>query len=89
MKKSFTDRSWKDYTRWAESDAVITGKINSMLKAIEEGGAFEKEPAADSEGVIYVLNIDEINQLALRLNEDVLEILSCKGQLHMAEEESR
>ncbi len=85
MKKCFNDRSWKDYTKWTETDEVITGKINSMIKSVEAEGGIPDGP----EDVIYVQSIDEINQLAFRKKEDILEILSCRGQFHPEKEEQK
>ncbi|MCR5487801.1 MAG: type II toxin-antitoxin system YoeB family toxin [Lachnospiraceae bacterium] len=86
MRKIFCEKSWKDYAKWAETDAVITGKINSLLRTVEESGSLQGGTPADAGGVIYVLNIDEMNQLAIRQSDDMLEILSCKGQFQMQQD---
>jgi toxin YoeB len=82
MKKVWFDEAWEDYTYWQTQDKKTLKRVNSLLKDIERSnfeGIGKPEPLKGDLNGFWSRRIDEVNRLVYRINEDVLEILSCKG----------
>ena len=84
MKKIWFDEAWEDYLFWQIQDKKTLKRINGLLKDIERGNGFEgigkPEPLKGELSGFWSRRIDDKNRLVYRIsNNDVVEILSCKG----------
>ena len=82
MKKVWFDEAWDDYLYWQTQDKKIIKRINTLLKDIERSnfnGIGKPEPLRGELSGFWSRRIDDVNRLVYRINNDVLEILSCKG----------
>ena len=60
----------------------FTGRINELVKDIQRNGHFgigKPEPLKGELSGFWSRRVDEVNRLVYRTNNDILEILSCKG----------
>lgn len=82
MKKVWFDEAWKDYLYWQKEDKKMLKKINTLIKDIERNGydGIGKPEAlkGDLSG-FYSRRIDHANRLVYRINDNILDIVSCKG----------
>ena len=82
MKKIWFDKAWNDYLYWQTQDKKTLKKINNLIKDIERdnyGGIGKPEPLKDDLNEFWSRRIDEANRLVYRINNDVIEILACRG----------
>lgn len=82
MKKIWFDEAWDDYLYWQTQDKKTLKRINNLLKDIEReyfNGLGKPEPLKGEFSGFWSRRIDEVNRLVYRINDNVLEILSCKG----------
>lgn len=82
MRKIWFDEAWEDYTYWQKQDKKTLKRINTIIKDIERNkfeGIGKLEPLKGDLSGFWSRRIDEVNRLVYRLNEDMLEIISCKG----------
>ena len=83
MKKIWFDEAWEDYLYWQLQDKKTLKRINTLLKDIERGNGFEgigkPEPLKGNLGGFWSRRIDDVNRLVYRVNNGVIEIVSCKG----------
>lgn len=82
MKKIWFDEAWNDYTYWQTQDRKTLKRINGLLKDIERGhfdGIGKPEPLKGELSGFWSRRIDDTNRLVYRINNEILEILSCKG----------
>lgn len=82
MKKIWFDRAWNDYLYWQSQDKRVLKRINELIKDTERepfSGIGKPEPLRGELSGFWSRRIDEYNRHVYRLNDGVLEILSCRG----------
>ncbi len=82
MKKIWFDEAWEDYIYWQNQDKKTIRRINSLIKDIERNkfhGIGKPEPLKGDLNGFWSRRIDDTNRLVYRINNDILEIVSCKG----------
>lgn len=82
MKKIWFDEAWEEYLYWQTQDKNTIKRINALLKDIERGhfdGIGKPEPLKGDYSGFWSRRIDDSNRLIYRINDGVLEVLSCKG----------
>ena len=82
MKKIWFDEAWKDYLYWQTQDKKTLKRINSLIKDVERGyfdGIGKPEPLKGELSGFWSRRIDEKNRLVYRVDDGILEILSCRG----------
>ena len=82
MKKIWFDRAWEDYLYWQSQDKKLLRRINELIKDTERepfSGLGKPEPLRGELTGFWSRRIDDCNRLVYRINNGVLEILSCKG----------
>lgn len=82
MKKIWFDRAWEDYLYWQSQDKKLLRRINELIKDTERepfSGLGKPEPLRGEMAGFWSRRIDDCNRLVYRINNGVLEILSCKG----------
>ena len=82
MKKIWFDRAWEDYLYWQSQDKKLLRRINELIKDTERepfSGLGKPEPLRGELSGFWSKRIDDCNRLVYRINNGVLEILSCKG----------
>lgn len=82
MKKIWFDRAWEDYLSWQTQDKKLLRRINELIKDTERepfSGLGKPEPLRGELSGFWSRRIDDCNRLVYRVNNGVLEILSCKG----------
>lgn len=82
MKKIWFDEAWEEYLYWQTQDKRTIKRINALLKDVERGhfdGIGKPEPLKGNHSGFWSRRIDDSNRLIYRINDGVLEVLSCKG----------
>lgn len=82
MKKIWFDEAWDDYIYWQTQDKKTIKRINTLLKDIERNyfsGIEKPEPLKGELSGFWSRRIDDTNRLLYRINNDILEILSCRS----------
>ncbi len=83
MKKIWFEEAWEDYLYWQTQDKKTIKRINLLVKDIErnglENGIGKPEPLKENLSGFWSRRIDDVNQLVYRIENDCLQILSCKG----------
>lgn len=82
MKKSWFDKAWEDYLYWQSQDKKTLKRINQLIKDTERDpfhGIGKPEPLKGDLAGFWSRRIDDANRLVYRVNDEFLEILSCKG----------
>lgn len=81
MKKAWFDEAWEDYLYWQIQDKKIIKRINLLIKDIERNyydGIGKPEPLKGNLSGWLSRRIDDTNRLVYRINNNILEIVSCK-----------
>ncbi len=81
MKKAWFDEAWEDYLYWQIQDKKIIKRINLLIKDIERNyydGIGKPEPLKGNLSGWWSRRIDDTNRLVYRINNNILEIVSCK-----------
>ena len=81
MKKAWFDEAWEDYMYWQIQDKKIIKRINLLIKGIERNyydGIGKPEPLKGNLSGWWSRRIDDTNRLVYRINNNILEIISCK-----------
>lgn len=82
MKKLFNERGFEEYNYWAENDVKKFKKIQKLIKSIERDGVMRGEGKPEKlkhmEG-LYSRRIDDEHRLVYGIDDEILEIISCKG----------
>lgn len=81
MKKAWFDEAWEDYLYWQIQDKKIIKRINLFIKDIERkyyDGIGKLEPLKGNLSGWWSRRIDDTNRLVYRINNNILEIVSCK-----------
>ncbi|GHU69842.1 Txe/YoeB family addiction module toxin [Clostridia bacterium] len=82
MKKTWFEEAWEDYLFWQGEDKKTLRRINQLLFDISRdpfSGIGKPEPLKGEFSGFWSRRIDETNRLVYRIQNDMLEILSCKG----------
>jgi addiction module toxin, txe/yoeB family len=82
MKKIWFDEAWEDYIYWQNQDKKTIRRINSLIKVIERNkfeGIGKSEPLKGDLNGFWSRRIDDTNRLVYRINNDILEIVSCRA----------
>ena len=82
MNVSFTENAWEDYLYWQRMDKKIVKRINELIKDIKRNpfeGIGKPEPLKGELSGFWSRRIDETNRFVYRVENGVLEILSCRG----------
>ena len=82
MHKIWFDEAWEDYLYWQSQDKKTLKRINNLLKDTERNpfsGIGKPEPLKGEFSGFWSRRIDDANRLVYRLQNEQLEILSCRG----------
>ena len=82
MHKIWFDEAWIDYIYWQTQDKKTLKRINSLIKDTERNpfeGIGKPEPLKGNLSGFWSRHIDDTNRFEYRINNDKLEILSCRG----------
>ena len=82
MHKIWFDEAWIDYIYWQTQDKKTLKRINSLIKDTERNpfeGIGKPEPIKGDLSGFWSRRIDDTNRFVYRINNDKLEILSCRG----------
>ena len=82
MHKIWFDEAWIDYIYWQTQDKKTLKRINSLIKDTERNpfeGIGKPEPLKGDLSGFWSRRIDDTNRFVYRINNDKLEILSCRG----------
>lgn len=82
MKKIWFDEAWDDYIYWQTQDKKTIKRINMLVKDIERNGAEtgigKPEPLKENLNGYWSRRIDEKNRLVYKIENDELQIISCR-----------
>lgn len=81
MNKVFTEDAWKDYLYWQTQDMKTLKRINELIRDIERdpfSGLGKPEPLKFGLSGCWSRRIDQANRLVYLINENGINILSCK-----------
>lgn len=79
---SFTKAAWADYLFWVDSNSKKIKKINALITEITRTpfkGAGQPEPLKHQLSGYWSRRIDNENRLVYCIENDNIEIISCKG----------
>jgi len=82
MKKIWYDKAWEDYLFWQDRDRRQRNRINQLIKEIERApfaGIGKPEPLKGEFAGFWSRRIDEKHRLVYRIQDGILEIVSCRG----------
>ena len=82
MHKIWFDEAWIDYIYWQTQDKKTLKRINNLIKNTERNpfeGIGKPEPLKGDLSGFWSRRIDDTNRFVYRINNDKLEILSCRG----------
>lgn len=82
MHKIWFDEAWIDYIYWQTQDKKTLKRINNLIKDTERNpfeGIGKPEPLKGNLSGFWSRHIDYTNRFVYRINNDKLEILSCRG----------
>ncbi|MDD6850547.1 MAG: Txe/YoeB family addiction module toxin [Anaerovibrio sp.] len=82
MHKIWFDEAWIDYIYWQTQDKKTLKRINNLIKDTERNpfeGIGKPEPLKGNLSGFWSRHIDDTNRFVYRINNDKLEILSCRG----------
>lgn len=82
MKKIWFSKAWDDYLCWQSENKQILKRINQLVKDIERNpfrGIGKPEPLKGELSGFWSRRIDSVHRLVYRVNDEFVEILSCKG----------
>jgi len=82
MIKIWSDQAWEDYLYRLTQDKKTLKRINQLIKDIERngnmGGIGKPEPLQFGLQGYYSRRIDDVNRLVYVVDDDGLNILSCR-----------
>ena len=82
MKIIWFKEAWADYIYWQSQDKKTAKRINQLVQDSARNGYSgigKPEPLKGEFSGFWSKRIDEVNRFIYRIQNDVLEILSCKG----------
>ncbi len=80
---NFTPEAWDDYIYWQTQDKKTLRRINALLQDILRNGydgIGKPEPLKEDLTGCWSRRIDDTNRIVYRLNNENVEILSCRGR---------
>ena len=83
----FQNKAWEDYLYWQSLDKKTIKRINALLRDIARdpfSGIGKPEPLRGDLSGFWSRRIDDTNRLVYRINNGVIEILSCRGHYNIA-----
>lgn len=81
MIKIWSDQAWDDYLYWQNQDRKTLKRVNQLIKDIERNaydGIGKPEPLKYDLQGFWSRRIDEEHRLIYRIQEDSIEIASCR-----------
>ncbi len=78
---TFSKNAWEDYTSWQSEDKKILKKINEIIKDIQRNpfkGIGKPEPLKFELSGLWSRRIDREHRLVYKVNENEIQIFSCK-----------
>ena len=78
----FTETAWEDYCYWQNQDKKTLKKINQLLNDIKRHnftGIGKPEPLKNELSGFWSRRIDEKNRIVYKLENDIIQIIQCKG----------
>ena len=81
MIKVWSDHAWEDYLYWQTQDKKILKRINQLIKDIDRNGyegIGKPEPLKYELQRFWSRRIDDEHRLVYRIEDDKIEILSCR-----------
>lgn len=78
---NFTPEAWADYIYWQTQDKKTLRRINTLLSDILRNGydgIGKPEPLKEDLTGCWSRRIDDTNRIVYRLNNENVEILSCR-----------
>ena len=82
MNKNWFDKAWDDYLYWQSQDKKTLKRVNQLIKDAERdpfSGIGKPEPLKGDLSGFWSRRIDDTNRLVYRVNGNLIEILSCRG----------
>ncbi|MCL1875250.1 MAG: Txe/YoeB family addiction module toxin [Synergistaceae bacterium] len=82
MKIIWFEEAWEDYIHWQTQDKKTIKRINQLLQDATRNcytGIGKPEPLKGEFSGFWSRRIDEVNRLVYRIEDNILEVLSCKG----------
>jgi len=82
MRKIWFEEAWDDYVYWQMQDKKTLKRINTLVQDISRNGNTgigKPEPLKGEFSGFWSRRIDETNRLVYRIQNGMLEILSCRG----------
>ena len=82
MHKIWFDEAWIDYIYWQTQDKKNLKRIKNHIEDTERNpfeGIGKPEPLKGDLSGFWSRRIDDTNRFVYRINNDKLEILSCRG----------
>ena len=74
--------AWEEYCDWQRVNKAALKKINQLIRDILRDpfdGLGKPEPLKEDLSGFWSRRIDDTNRLVYRINNGVIEILSCRG----------
>ena len=81
MRKVFSEDAWNDYLYWQTQDKKTLKRVNALIKDIERepfSGIGKPEPLKFGLSGCWSRRIDAANRLIYYIEDDTVNILSCK-----------
>lgn len=81
-KLSFSEDAWDDYVYWQSQDKKTIKRINALLKDVVRSpfeGIGKPEPLKENLNGLWSRRIDETNRLVYKVNENMIEVISCRN----------
>ena len=78
----FTETAWEDYCYWQNQDKKTLKKINQLLNDIKRHnftGIGKPEPLKNELSGFWSRRIDEKNRTVYKIENDIIQIIQCKG----------
>lgn len=82
MKAIWFEEAWEDYLHWQTQDKKTLKRINHLLQDIHRNGYIgigKPEPLKGEFSGLWSRRIDDVNKIVYRIQNDMVEIVSCKG----------
>jgi len=82
MKVIWFEEAWEGYLSWQEQDKKTLKRINQLIQDAKRNGYTgigKPEPLKGEFSGFWSRRIDEVNRFVYRIQDGVLEVLSCKG----------
>ena len=82
MKIVWFSKAWDDYIYWQGQDRKTLKRVNEIIKDISRNpfdGIGKPEMLKNNLSGFLSRRIDDTNRFVYRVDDDVIEVLSCKG----------